>query len=140
MKHCFAPNPDLEICPSLRRSQNCRWGRQTQPGKSIAINKEQRVCSDPCLYRTSDFLISTFPGLSPAQGGALPRTPARLRLFVTAANKILFKHMRSTWTQPHWPHCRWLYWSVLVTTFTVSQSFLNPFIVQLFLYSTFLTF
>ena len=50
MKHSFAPNPDLEICPPLRRSQNCRWGRQTQPGKSVAINKEQRAYSDPSLY------------------------------------------------------------------------------------------
>ena len=50
MKHSFAPNPDLEICPPLRRSQNCRWGRQTQPGKSVAINKEQRAYSDPSLF------------------------------------------------------------------------------------------
>ena len=55
MKHSFAPNPDLEICPPLRRSQNCRWGRQTQPGKSVAINKEQRANSDPCL------IIGTVP-------------------------------------------------------------------------------
>ena len=49
MKHSFAPNPDLEICPSLRRSQSCWWGRQTQPGNGIAINKEQRDYSDMCL-------------------------------------------------------------------------------------------
>ena len=54
MKHSFTPNPDLEICPPLRRSQNCRWGRQTQPGKSVAINKEQRAYSDPSLYRGSE--------------------------------------------------------------------------------------
>ena len=53
MKHSFAPNPDLEICPPLRRSQNCRWGRQTQPGKSVAISKEQRANSDPSLYAKS---------------------------------------------------------------------------------------
>ena len=50
MKHSFAPNPDLGICPSLRRSQSCWWGRQTQPGNGIAINKEQRDYSDMCLY------------------------------------------------------------------------------------------
>ena len=50
MKHSFAPNHDLEICPPLRRSQNCGWGRQTQPGKSVAINKEQRANSDPSLW------------------------------------------------------------------------------------------
>ena len=49
MKHSFAPNADLGICPPVRRSQNCRWGRQTQPGKSVAINKEQRAYSDPSL-------------------------------------------------------------------------------------------
>ena len=49
MKHSFAPNQDLEICPSLRRSQSCWWGRQTQPGNGIAINKEQRDYSDMCL-------------------------------------------------------------------------------------------
>ena len=49
MKHSFAPNTDLEICPQLRRSQNCRWGRQTQPGRSVAINKEQRAYPDPSL-------------------------------------------------------------------------------------------
>ena len=43
MKHSFATNPDLEICPPLRRSQNCRWGRQTQPGKSVAITTSTNV-------------------------------------------------------------------------------------------------
>ena len=60
MKHSFAPNPDLEICPPLRRSQNCRWGRQTQPGKSVAINKEQRAYSDPCLFSLK-VKVTTFP-------------------------------------------------------------------------------
>ena len=61
MKHSFAPNTDLEICPPLRRSQNCRWGRQTQPGKSVAISKEQRANSDPSLnmiqFPVSDRLL-----------------------------------------------------------------------------------
>ena len=58
MKHSFAPNPDLEICPPLRRSQNCRWGRQTQPGKSVAINKEQRAYSVPCLFFVFNIFIT----------------------------------------------------------------------------------
>ena len=49
MKHSFAPNHDLEICPLLRRIQSCRWGRQTQPGKSVAITTSTNV-TELCVY------------------------------------------------------------------------------------------
>ena len=98
-----------------------------------------------CFCLTSDFLISTFPGLSPAQEAPCPAPrPASdclwPQLIKFCSNKCGAPGPSHTGQWPvatlaTLPHCRWLCWSVLVTTFTVSQSFLNPFIVQLFLYS-----
>ena len=73
MKHSFAPNHDLEICPLLRRIQSCRWGRQTQPGKSVAITTSTNVTEtfDYMLYLIStDLVVDHEPDHLQGEAGA----------------------------------------------------------------------
>ena len=85
MKHSFATNPDLEICPPLRRSQNCWLGRQTQRGNGSAINSFYRAYSAPCLiedYKTPN--LSGDPITIP--GWVLP--PAMNQWIICGADRV----------------------------------------------------
>ena len=83
MKHSFAPNHDLEICPLLRRIQSCRWGRQTQPGKSVAITTSTNVTE------TFDYIKVSFDSVGrPVILGWLVCSKSRVRCLVTQYNIV----------------------------------------------------